>query len=488
MTITIQNISFSYDQLEEPLFKNSTLHIDESWRLGLVARNGRGKTTFLKLLLNELSPHEGTIQTATPFMYFPQRVTDPTLLAFDALTESMPAERWKVEKELRLLHVDPALLWQPYERLSGGEQTKIRLAILFSEKERFLLLDEPTNHLDLDGRKMVAHYLQQKTGYIVVSHDDHFLEQVTDHIVAIERQQLYVYNSTLSVYRHEKALRDQVEIEQNKALSAEIGRLKQTAKEKRNWADEKEKPSGNDPFGNAIAKRMNKRAKAIETRVQSQIEEKEAMLNNVERVKALSMYPITSHRNPVMRFKEVTLSLDGTPLFAPLTFDVFQGERVALVGPNGSGKSTLLNCLYNGSFEGEITGEMLIPKNLSMSYLPQILQQKGTLQHYIEHTGIDFSLFLNQLRIFGFERDIFQIPIENMSSGQRKKVAFAKSLCEEAECYLWDEPLNYLDVYNHEQLKALCHTFHPTLLFVEHDENFIKEVATKIIYLKPTES
>lgn len=487
MTITIKNMSFSYDQLEEPLFKNITLHIDENWCLGLVARNGRGKTTFLNILQGNLSPYEGSIETTAPFMYFPQHVEDPTLLAFDALTNEQTTPLWKVEKELQLLHVDPALLWQPYEQLSGGEQTKIGLAILFSEERRFLLLDEPTNHLDLEGRKNVAAYLQRKKGYIVVSHDEHFLEQTTDHILAIERQQLYVYNSKISVYRHEKMLRDQMEIKQNKTLHAEIGRLKQTAKEKKNWADEKEKPSGNDPFGNAIAKRMNKRAKAIETRIQAQIEQKEALLHNVERVKALSIHPLTSHRNPIMRLKDATLCIGGKPLFEPLTFDLYQGDRIALVGPNGSGKTTLLHYLYSGAFDGEVIGEMDVAKNLTKSYLPQLLQQKGTLEAYAKTHNIEFSLFLNQLRIFGFERDVFQIPIEKMSSGQRKKVAFASSLCEEAECYLWDEPLNYLDIYNYEQIKTVCQTYNPTLLFVEHDETFIKDVATKIVYLKPIE-
>src|SRR5690606_29291154 len=147
MPIEMKNISFSYDLLEEPLFNNINITIDNTWKLGLIGRNGRGKTTLLHLLQNKL-PYSGTVSSDEEFHYFPLAIQDPKVSTYYAIDAVMPAELWKLERECQLLSLDPSLLWMPFEQLSGGEQTKVMLAAVFCEENRFLLLDEPTNHLD----------------------------------------------------------------------------------------------------------------------------------------------------------------------------------------------------------------------------------------------------------------------------------------------------------------------------------------------------
>lgn len=485
MPIEIKNLSFSFDELEKPLFKNVNLTLDTKWRLGLVGRNGRGKTTLLQLLLGNYQ-YSGELFSTEDFVYFPYTIKNKEILVYYAIEAIMPVELWKLERECHLLNLSKDILWQPFEQLSGGEQTKVLLAGLFCEESRFVLLDEPTNHLDIEGREIVATYLTQKQGYIVVSHDQFFLDEVVDHILVIEKSQVILYKGDFSTYLEQKDRQDQFEIAQNISLKSEISRLQSTAREKANWADLREKPSGNDPFGNAIAKKMNKRAKAIEGRTAKKIEEKTQLLHNIETEKALSIHLLKSHRNPVIRVKDFTMMFNGQPLFQPITFELYKGEQLAFVGANGIGKTVLLNYLLTGEFNGEVAGEVHISKNLKKSIVRQKHEDnEGDLKHFAENKEIDYTMFLNHLRILGMERDVFTIPIEKMSNGQKKKVEFAKSLGQVAELYIWDEPLNYLDLFNKKQIENMIFHYKPTLLFVEHNQNFISAIATKTIEILP---
>lgn len=483
MPIEMKHVHFSYDTLDTPLFDDVSLTLDTKWKLGLIGRNGRGKTTLLQLLMNKL-PYRGEIFSDEEFVYFPQIIHDQTMLTYHAIDEVTPVELWQLERECQLLGLSKELLWQPFEQLSGGEQTKVLLAALFCDDSHFPLLDEPTNHLDMKAREIVASYLKRKKGFIVVSHDRAFVDEVVDHILIIEKSDLKLYKGDFTTYEQQKKLQDAFELDQNRSLKSEIDRLQKTAREKSDWAKEREKPSGNDPFGNAIAKRMNKRAKAIEKRTTEKIEEKTKLLKNIETVSDLTINCRFSHRNPVLRVKDFTLSYGGVPLFKPLTFEVLQGEQVAIVGPNGSGKTSLLTYLQ-GTFTGEVTGEIRLPQGLSQSAIRQHHDDNiGMLKDFADSEGIDYTLFLNNLRILGFGRDVFSVRIENMSNGQQKKVEFAKSLGLPAELYVWDEPLNYLDVFNQQQIEAMITRYKPTLLFVEHDAVFVERVATKVILLE----
>ena len=144
--ITIRNLNFAYPG-QPPLFTDCNLDFNSNWRLGLVGRNGRGKTTLLQILQGRRD-YRGRVTSKLNFAYFPLRITDQTLLSGDALLAACPnqaLEQWQIERELGLLGVDPALLWQPYQTLSGGERTKVQLAALFAQDNVFFLLDEPTN-------------------------------------------------------------------------------------------------------------------------------------------------------------------------------------------------------------------------------------------------------------------------------------------------------------------------------------------------------
>ena len=221
--IKIDHLTFGYDQLGSLLFDDTTLTISADWKLGLVGRNGRGKTTLLQLLRGEL-PYQGKITHQLQMIFFPKKIEDPTQMTYFAISEE-ELELWKIERELTMLDCDLNVLWRPFFTLSGGEQTKVLLALLFVDEHSFSLIDEPTNHLDIKGREQVAKYLKKKQqGYIVVSHDRTFLDQTVDHILAIEKNQLILYQGNFSTYEEQKAQRDAYEQIQNIKLKKEINR------------------------------------------------------------------------------------------------------------------------------------------------------------------------------------------------------------------------------------------------------------------------
>ncbi|HLQ40903.1 MAG TPA: ABC-F type ribosomal protection protein [Tetragenococcus sp.] len=494
--IQIKNLSFGFDQQNKLLFKNTNLLIDADWKLGLIGRNGRGKTTLLKLLMGEY-PYQGSIRHQLSFCYFPQKIKDKKQLTYDSLLKLTEVELWKIEKELNLLDTDPAILWRPFMNLSGGEKTKVLLALLFSNEGQFPLIDEPTNHLDEMSRQQVADYLKnKKQGFILVSHDRAFVDQVVDHVLSLEKQQLVLYQGNFSVYEKEKASRDRYEQEQNKKLKNEISRLKQTAVEKAEWSRGREKDKYGSPHKKgsgaifdtgaigARAARTMKRSKAIVNRMEEQASAKENLLKDIEYLDCLTMNFQPSHHTTLLRAENLQLSYDQTTLFKTLSFELNKGDRIALQGPNGSGKSSLVHYLL-ADFTGQAKGKLKLAPHLTISHVRQNFEEnRGTLAEFAEKQQLDYQDLLNNLHKLGLERNVFSSRIEDMSMGQRKRVELAKSLSTCAELFIWDEPLNYLDVFNRQQLEKVIQEVQPTMLLIEHDKIFLDHVANKFIFLE----
>lgn len=484
--ISIKNLTFAYPG-QVALFDNANFELDTSWRLGLLGRNGRGKTTLFKLLQNKLS-YTGTINVSVPLAYFPQSLGDQTQLALYCLQETGNFLEWELKRELKLFGISEDLLWQPFNTLSGGEQTKLMLCALFCQADHFFLLDEPTNHLDLAGRKeLVAYLKQKKQGFIVTSHDRTFLNQTIDHTLVIERSQLRLENGDLASYEMQKKRRDSHDIQQNEKTRHELKRLKQAALTKENWASQAERQKQNNShadkgfIGRRAAKVM-KRATALKSRAEEQIKQKEAQLKNLEVSEPLSLNYQPTHKQVLVKAKDFTLAYEK-PLFSPLNFEVKAGEIVVLKGNNGSGKSSLFQALLKSS-KAISSGELsLNTKNISV-VRQDFSANRGTLKEFAQKRDLDYTLLLTLLKKLGFERHTFDVLLENMSLGQQKKVELAASLATPAELYLWDEPLNYLDTYNQDQLLALLQETKPALLVIEHDQNFIDQIADTVVELK----
>lgn len=484
--INISHLTFSYPESLTPVFEDLSLKLDTSWRLGLIGRNGRGKTTLLHLLAGD-HPYTGSVSCSVSCVYFPQKPADPTLLAQDVLAELYPfAEDWQLRRELNLLGCDAdEILWRPFDTLSGGEQTKALLAGLFLDEAAFPLIDEPTNHLDLAGREAVARYLSRKPGFILVSHDRRFLDAAVDHILAINASDIEVHSGNYSSWQDNFARREAHEKEQNARLQHEIRQLKQAAQRTANWSDRVERTKiGADDKGHVghMAAKMMKRSKAIEARRERAIEEKSKLLKDFEHEQPLKLVPLTYRADRLVTFEEVQVRYDEVAIGAPRSFTIHRGDRLFLDGPNGCGKSSLLRLLTPDA--PDHSGRVRIASGLIISYVPQRTDAlRGSVFDFAESAHVDRTLFLSFLRKMGFPRDHFDRDMATFSEGQKKKVLLAKSLSEQAHLYVWDEPLNYIDLASRLQIEDLIKTYQPTMLLVEHDRAFRDAIATEVVTL-----
>ena len=213
--ISINNLTFSYDGSYNNIFENVSFNIDTDWKLGLIGRNGKGKTTFLKLLQGQYE-YKGSISKKVDVDYFPFEITNKERLAIDIVNEIVPnAEDWEIIKELNLLNADTEILYRNFSLLSGGEQVKILLISLFLKRNNFLLIDEPTNHLDIESRNHIVNYLKKKKGFILVSHDRIFLDKVVDHIISINNTNIDIQQGNFSSWKKNKNRQDNFELTQN---------------------------------------------------------------------------------------------------------------------------------------------------------------------------------------------------------------------------------------------------------------------------------
>lgn len=481
--IKVEDLTFSYPSSYDLIFDRVSFQIDTDWKLGFVGRNGRGKTTFLNLLLGKYE-YRGKITSNVRFDYFPYPITDKERQTADILQEICPdAKEWEIRRELSYLDVEMEVLWRTFETLSNGEQTKILLAALFLSEGNFLLIDEPTNHLDTAAREKVSEYLNKKKGFILVSHDRRFLDGCVDHILSINRADIEVQSGNFSSWMENFERRQESELLQNERLKKDISRLQKSAERSAGWSDhvEASKIGAADKgyVGHKSAKMM-KRSKTIEKRKQQAIEQKAVLLKNVETVNALKMNPESYHSDMLVSFSEAAVIYEDRVVSRPVSFQVRTGDRVFIEGKNGSGKSSLLKLLVGEP--PEHTGIVTVGSGLRISYVPQDTSYlTGTLEEFAEKNNLEESLFKTVLRKMDFERVQFEKDMKEFSGGQKKKVLIAKSLCERAHLYVWDEPLNFIDVYSRMQIEQLIEKFSPTMLLVEHDMAFRDAVATKVI-------
>lgn len=494
--ITVKNLTFGYDGAADNVFENVFFSIDTDWKLGLIGRNGKGKTTFLKLLLGKYQ-YDGSISKSVEFDYFPFEVKNKEKLAIEIVNEIAPnAEDWEIIKELNLLKAKPEILYQSFHLLSGGEQVKILLISLFLKSNHFLLIDEPTNHLDSQTKNHLVEYLKKKKGFIVVSHDRNFLDEIVNHIISINNTNIEIQKGNFSSWQENKNAQDSFEFTQNEKLKKEIHRLEIASKNTANWSDKTEKSKFNTTnSGSSIdrgyvghkAAKMMKKSKVMEKRTEKAIEEKSSLLKNIDRNDSLKIVPLEIKQNLLVLANDFQIKYNHKPIFKPISFEIKNGNRVAIIGKNGIGKSSILKLLIGSQMDYQ--GNFKMANDLKISYVSQSTENlKGNLKEFAIQNKIEESIFKAMLSKMGFSKLEFDKKIQEMSEGQKKKVLVAKSISESANLYIWDEPLNYIDILTRIQIEEVILKQKPTLIFVEHDEIFVKKVATKVVYLSDEEA
>ena len=505
--INVNNLTFCYENSFDNIFENVSFSIDTSWKLGFIGRNGKGKTTFLKLLMKKFE-YKGSISTTTVFDYFPYHITNAQMkkCAIDFMEEIKPDhESWKVMCELEKLNLDAEVLYRSFETLSHGERTKVMLALLFSGDNNFLLIDEPTNHLDQESRATVKGYLSKKNSFILVSHDRNLLDACIDHVLVLNRCSIEVQSGNFSSWWENKSRKDIFVQKENEKHLKEISKLKIASQKARHWADKNESTKiGYDPikehdrckgtraYIGAKTKKMQSRVKQMEERIDKEIIQKEGLLQDLEAPADLKIVPLTHNKNVLCSISGYSLKYADAHrhLFENLNMEIKQKERVILSGKNGCGKSSLIkailihqkNKLLLSDYGLTETGILETASGLTISYVSQDTSfLKGSIFEFCREKNLDESLFCSLLRQLDFDRVQFTKDMREFSQGQKKKVLIAAGLIMPAHLYIWDEPLNYVDLFSRMQIEKLILKYCPTMLIVEHDVMFCEKIATKTI-------
>lgn len=494
MMIEIKNLTFSYEGSYDVIFDNISILLSEDWKTGLIGRNGKGKSTFFKILLRQVE-YSGIVNCNMQFELFPYIINDKSKSVYEVIEEVNPfIEEWKIIKELYELEMFDIDFYRAFSSFSYGEQTKILLAILFTKENSFLLIDEPTNHLDRHGREILAKYLKKKRSFIIISHDSKFLDNCIDHVLSINRQTIEVIRGNCTTFLEYRECVNKREEQYNDKLNSEIDRLKKASERTSKWAGDAEDAKYNSVenksglrvdrgFMGAKAAKMNKRAVQLKKRIDTSVNEKKKLLKDIERDDKLVITGMKIFDDILVDIKDFACYYNSKIINKPLSFSIERGDKINLLGYNGSGKSSLIKAIIGDNIS--YNGTIFKSKQLVISYINQDTSQvRGMLKDFALESNVDLTRLLTILYKLGFERVQFEKDISRFSDGQKKKLLIAKSLCQKAHLYIWDEPLNYIDIIARKQIKNLLRESDITMLFVEHDGDFCDNISTKEVIIE----
>ena len=512
--ISVSNLVKEFE-VGHKILDGLTFQVDTGERVGLLGPNGCGKTTLLRILTGVMDYDEGdvviapgkrmglisqipvypagyTVEDVLATAFEPLREmeremaalgeqmgegTDPALLArYDKLTAAFEAAGGyetdtKTNKVCNGLTIPQSMREQLFDKLSGGEKTRVNLARLILEDTDILLLDEPTNHLDLRATEWLEEYLDKFKGTVLtVSHDRYFLDKVVGRIVEIQSGKAEFYSGNYSFYVVEKERRYEEKLRQYEKEQAKIEQLEKAAEQMRIWAY-----SGMD--------KTFKRVKSMEKRI-------ERMRTTDRPTKERKMEVRFGERefrgDEVLTIKGLTKSFGDRTLFANLGLEVAGGERIALLGDNGSGKTTLLKILL-GEEEPD-AGKVRMGPTVKVGYLPQHVHfdhpERNLVDTLIYEQDCTAQTARNRLAAFKFRgEDVFK-PVSALSGGEQSRLRLCMLMDEKINLLILDEPTNHLDIQSREWIEEAVEEYEGNLLFVSHDRYFIDRFASRIWMLE----
>lgn len=476
LLLCAENITMSFGTRD--LFHINKLDIYEGDKIGLVGLNGSGKSTLLRLINGDITPDEGRIKLNCTPTYFAQLLDEHNNNIADP-------------KELSLFGVQELVI---QDITSGGENTRLRLAELFSERGTLLLLDEPTSHLDEEGFEYFVQRLAAVDSFILVSHDRELLDRRCNIIIEIEAGEIQTYSGNYSSYCEQKKQAFERASFEYAQYTDEIKRLSLAYKKKKEQAKKaaKRPRSLSSSEAKAIefsaptrspkgkAKSMERSAENIKKRIEHMdIKEKPRELPQMRPIFSLTDPP----RNPIIiEAEQLSFSYpNGKEVFRNATFRLLRDSRTVLLGENGSGKTTLIRLIL----EGELV--RIVPK-AKIGYLKQDLSDlrpdKTVLENVTEISIQSTSIVRTVLARLLFTAGDIQKPVSVLSGGERVRLAFARILVSNANVLILDEPTNYLDIPSIEAVQALLSEFEGTMLFTSHDSAFVRAIATNAVVIR----
>ena len=514
MILSCQNISKSFGNDE--ILNNINFHIEENEKAAVVGINGAGKSTLLKIIMNQETADTGAVVLAKDktigYLAQYQDISGHKTIYEEVLDSKK--DIMEMEEKLRAMEADmnhfeeDALekLLDSYHRinhefeqlggyayrsevsgilkglgfseedfshrmseLSGGQKTRVSLGKLLVTKPDVLLLDEPTNHLDIESIRWLEGFLMNYKGAVlIVSHDRYFLDRVVTKVVEIFQHKGYVYQGNYTDFAKKKA-----------AVRAAL--MRQYYNQQREIKHQEE----------VIAKLKSfNREKSIK-----RAESREKMLDKIERIEKpvddntdirIVLEPNVVSGNDVLTVEGLSKAFPQQKLFSDINFEIKRGERVALIGNNGTGKTTILKMI--NELVAPDAGTIILGSNVQIGYYDQEHQQLHMEKTIFDEIADDYpslnnTKVRNVLAAFLFTDDDVYKRIEDLSGGERGRVALAKLMLSDANFLILDEPTNHLDITSKEILEDALKSYTGTVLFVSHDRYFINQTATRILEL-----
>lgn len=481
-TISLKNAGHRAGDL---LFSNLDLVIGDGDRVGLVAPNGRGKSTLLRAMAGLIELSEGDIirSRGLTIGYVPQEVPHEALgqtlagfvaSALDAAT--LDAEGWRVDVVLDEMSVPNGFREQPLAELSGGWQRMALLARCWVTQPDAMLMDEPTNHLDL-GRIMMLEewmsYAARNLPVVIASHDRAFLDATTNRTLFLRpSEQVYLPLSYSAARTELDRIDAATEAQREKDLKYATQLRKQAAKLTNVGIN-----SGSDLLV-VKSKQLRDRAEKIESQVQEL---------HLDRTGLVRLGNSGAEAKVMMAFENVPIATpDGRPLFQIDKLHIFQGDRIVLLGRNGTGKSQFMRVVTE-ALGGAVSAGLRISPQLVPGYLDQALAwlplDPSPLDYVLHRFDEGDRRTIALLAGAGFPPDRQAKPIRTMSLGQRARLALLALRLEQPNFYLLDEPTNHLDIPGQEQLEADIREQGATTILVTHDRTFLRSVGTRFLLI-----
>ena len=306
-----------------------------------------------------------------------------------------------------------------------------------------------------------------------------------DHIISINNTDIEIQSGNYTTWKENYDRQVNFETKQNEKLNKSILKLEKASKETEVWSNKIEKSKiGADDKGYVghQSARMMKKSKVLEQRMHNKIQEKKSLLNNVDIVENLKIIPLKNDKKSLIYCDKLAIKYNDKQIFNKISFEVCDGDRIAIKGKNGVGKSSILKLIMGDKIE--YLGVFNRANDLKISYIEQTTENlKGSIKDFSIMHSVNESLLKSMLIKMGFSKDDFDKKLQNLCEGQKKKVLIAKSFSENANIYIWDEPLNYIDIITRTQIEDAILKYKPTLIFVEHDETFVNNIANKVINL-----
>jgi ABC transport system ATP-binding/permease protein len=478
--ISLQDVSIGFGGPR--LLEEINLQIESGEWVGLLGRNGMGKSTLLKLISGEILPHSGTIarQQNIRVAYLPQevpeglsgRVRDIIEGGLEAISGPLDDEhQWQrqhqVEKIISRMELDSEA---KFEVLSAGLKRRVYLGRGLVRDPDLLLLDEPTNHLDINTIDWLEDFLKRWGGTLLfVTHDRVFLQRLATRIVELDRGKLFAWDCSYSTFLKRKADMLLAEQSQNVAFDKKLAQEEQ-------W----------------IRKGIEARRTRNEGRVRALKRLRKMRQERRERSGKVRMQISTENRSGrlVIEAENVSFSYGDKNVVSHFSTSIQRGDKIGIVGPNGSGKTTLLRILMGELQPAE--GEVRHGTNVEMAYFDQLRAQLDEDKSVLDNVGEGRDTItingrvrnlMGYLEDFLFSRDRARAPISALSGGERNRLLLARLFARPANLLILDEPTNDLDIETIEVLENLLLDYEGTLLLVSHDRAFLNNIVIGTLVL-----